>query len=485
MARSGGIYSLPEAPFVYEEVIDEEAVNNNFSDIATALTQSIASDGQTTISANLPMAGYKHTGVGNASASNHYAAAGQVQDDDFNWCGTAGGTANAITLTPSPAITAYAAGQRWRFIANGFNTGAVTAAISGLAARNVFVGGRATTGDEIFTGRIYELLDDGTQLHLTEIGRSVKSTERNYIVNPHADICQARVGGVVPAGSNYWVADQWLALAAAANTLTVTRETMTPGTSGLPYEQQYFMKFATSGDQGSLRCTIEGVRTLAEKVVTLTFWAKGTTGATITPTIVQRFGTSGSPDVSTAFDGSRTLSTSWSRYRQTATLPSVSGKTINVLNHLSVRFAFGGTNNEVDIAYIQLQEGPQYTYIDPRPVADELVLCERYYQKSYSHEDLPGTVTLNGAGFSICHNTEHLNQPTILLKSEMRAAPTVTYYSPISGNSGEINDQTATTEISGISTVHAGTKSFVLWSSSAGFTAGNYMRYHWTADARI
>jgi len=67
-----------------------------------------------------------------------YPTAGQVQDQAFTWCGTAGGTANALTLTPTPAITAYAAGQVFRFIAgSSANTGAATMAVSGLATKAI------------------------------------------------------------------------------------------------------------------------------------------------------------------------------------------------------------------------------------------------------------------------------------------------------------------------------------------------------------
>ena len=75
-------------------------MNNNLSDIASALTASIAKDGQTTPTANLPMGSNKHTGVANASARDQYLAAGQAQDDAVVWCGTSAGTANAQTLTP-------------------------------------------------------------------------------------------------------------------------------------------------------------------------------------------------------------------------------------------------------------------------------------------------------------------------------------------------------------------------------------------------
>lgn len=48
------------------------------NDFATGINNCIAKDGQNTPTANLPMGGYKHTGVANASASNEYVAFGQV-----------------------------------------------------------------------------------------------------------------------------------------------------------------------------------------------------------------------------------------------------------------------------------------------------------------------------------------------------------------------------------------------------------------------
>ena len=170
MARNGsGTYSLPEAAFTYGYLIDEAAVNSNFSDIATALTGSIAADGQTVITANLPMSGFRHTGVGNASARDSYAAAGQVQDSALTWCGTAGGTADALTLTPTPSITAYAAGQTFRFIAASANTGAVAVAVSGLAAKAIQLNGSALSASDIESGKIYALTYDGTQFQLTRL----------------------------------------------------------------------------------------------------------------------------------------------------------------------------------------------------------------------------------------------------------------------------------------------------------------------------
>ncbi len=78
--------------------------------------------------------------------------------------GTVGGTANVITLTPSPAITAYAAGQTFRFIASGTNTTSVTVAVSGLAAKAVTKNGAtALVAGDILSGTIVHITYDGTR----------------------------------------------------------------------------------------------------------------------------------------------------------------------------------------------------------------------------------------------------------------------------------------------------------------------------------
>lgn len=139
MARNGsGTYSrVAGVPYVYNTVIDQAVVNAEMDDIATALTASLAKDGQTAPTANLPMATFRHTGVGNASARTDYAAAGQVQDGKLNWV-DGGGTADAITATYSPAITALVDGQLCCVRATAANaTTTPTFAPNGLTARAI------------------------------------------------------------------------------------------------------------------------------------------------------------------------------------------------------------------------------------------------------------------------------------------------------------------------------------------------------------
>ena len=74
MARNGaGIYSPPAASFpaVADTLIDATKFNAIINDMVTALTLSMATDGQSTVTANIPMSGFKFTGLGTGSANGH------------------------------------------------------------------------------------------------------------------------------------------------------------------------------------------------------------------------------------------------------------------------------------------------------------------------------------------------------------------------------------------------------------------------------
>lgn len=163
-----GTFNQATTPVVAGTVISSSNYNTQNTDFVNGLSNVICKDGQTTITANLPMSGYRHTGVGNAAARTDYAAAGQVQDGAFIWCGTAGGTANALTLTPTPAISAYAAGQVFRFKAGASgNSGAATVAVSGLTAQTIQKAGSALASGDIVANQWYQLLYDGTNFQLS------------------------------------------------------------------------------------------------------------------------------------------------------------------------------------------------------------------------------------------------------------------------------------------------------------------------------
>ena len=146
-------------------------------DLADAITASLSKDGQTTPTANLPMGAFKHTNVAVASARTDYARASQVQDSTLQWCGTSGGSANAQTLTPSPAITAYVAGQRFAFVAGFTTTNATTINISGLGTRNIIKStGTTLAQSDIVASGLYEIIYGGSDFVLLNRNETVVST---------------------------------------------------------------------------------------------------------------------------------------------------------------------------------------------------------------------------------------------------------------------------------------------------------------------
>lgn len=150
--------------------ITASRVDTEDTGFATGLSNCICKDGQTTITANLPMGGFKHTGVANGSAVDDYAALGQVQKNSFTWCGFSGGTVSNLTLTPTPAITAYTTGQRFQFQSTGTNTGAATVNVSGLGVKNIKkeIGGAvvSTVANDIINATTIDIIYDGTQFIL-------------------------------------------------------------------------------------------------------------------------------------------------------------------------------------------------------------------------------------------------------------------------------------------------------------------------------
>lgn len=184
MPRNGsGGYSLPAGnPVVTGTTITSTWANTSLSDIATGLTTSLAYDGQTTPVANLPMGGFKLTGLGAATVRTDAASLLSVQNSQGQYLSTIAGT-NTITAVASPTLTAYTAGQTFRFISSGLNSGATTLNVDGLGAKNVFLNGVACVGGEIVNGTLVTVTYDGTQFDLASTTAAVPSLANVAFLN--------------------------------------------------------------------------------------------------------------------------------------------------------------------------------------------------------------------------------------------------------------------------------------------------------------
>jgi hypothetical protein len=167
--NGSGAFSINTAgqPVQTDTSISSTVFNNLTADLATGLSTAICKDGQTTITANIPFATFKITGLGNGTDKQDAATIANIVAGTGVYVGTVGGTADVITLTASPAVTAYAAGQRFYFIAGGTNTTNVTVNVSSLGAKALTKNGStALTAGDIGSGSIVSMVYDGTRFIL-------------------------------------------------------------------------------------------------------------------------------------------------------------------------------------------------------------------------------------------------------------------------------------------------------------------------------
>lgn len=127
--------------------------------------------------------------------------AGDIQNGTAT-AGTTGGSANAQTLTVTPAISAYATGQLFWFKAGATNTGSTTLNISAVGAKTikrVVQGSKQNlAGGEITSGRVYVVIYDGTDLVLLSPDPPLRFESSNQTITSGAEVQVAHGLGVKP-----------------------------------------------------------------------------------------------------------------------------------------------------------------------------------------------------------------------------------------------------------------------------------------------
>ena len=251
---------------------------------------------------------------------------------------------------------------------------------------------------------------------------------KNRIINGDFNIWQRGTSFAISANAAY-TCDRFLSDSGAMN-YTFSRQSFTAGTAPVAgYESAFFFRaLATSGSGGfpKIQQKIEDVRTFAGNTVTLSFWAKASSAITVSPDIIQDFGSGGSGSV---FIGvvATSITTSWARYSITYTVPSISGKTIGTGSSLivSLNIPNSGTAS-FDIWGLQLEYGSKATPFETASgsIQGELALCQRYYFR------MGGLTGFTMLGQGVASATTRANVQT-MLPVTMRVVPTSLDYSTL------------------------------------------------------
>jgi len=480
---------------------------------ATGLSNCVTKDGQTTITANLPMATFLHTGVGVATARTHYARASQVQDGTLVYLTSVSGT-DTITASATFSPSAYAAGQVFRFIAAGANAGAVTLNINSLGAKAVTKNGTvALTATDIISGAVVVVVYDGTRFQIQSMQPHV--ARENLLDNADFTIWQ-RGTSLAAIATGEHAADRWRWAQVGTGVVTISQETTVLPNEKTAYAIKIDVTTAdtliAAGDFYTITQRVEGPRAAAAgfgdadaRSLTLSFWVRSPdTGAhdlAIRNSALDR-----------AYVTTYTIAVADTWEFKVITIPGDTTGTwlktsgavgLHISFPLGVGLTYHGTTgtweaaNDLGVSgsatviddaasnfYLaepKVEIGESATDYVPEHPAETELRCLRYYQSTFNNGTGPSATATGSRQYSAVA-TGGTNYYPIRLHIPMVSAPSVTMYNSNDASTGSWRDSTAgadrTTAVNQISTggFRAGVVSEV---------ATNVMIGHWTAAADL
>jgi len=274
---------------------------------------------------------------------------------------------------------------------------------------------------------------------------------RNVLNNATFLVAQRGVGPFVTnAGAFAYTADRWLAStaggAAGDNLQTTLAAASDTNRSQIGDEAAQTLLSATftgggTGSTISMIQRIENVRRLANRTVTLSFYANAGTALNLGATLAQVFGAGGSPSPTVQLTPQTVTllaAAAFARYSMTFTMPSVAGKTFGTTagsDYTQLAFYYsaqgtpsiGNQSGTINLWGVQLEVGSVATPLDyGGSPQQQLADCQRFYQ----------TGTLVNAAYQVAGQT--VGAASILLV-QMRTAPSVsTAGTPSDSNVGSL-----------------------------------------------
>ena len=324
---------------------------------------------------------------------------------------------------------------------------------------------------------------------------------RNKLINGSFDFWQRGVSfaGITPATVQY-TADRW-GVIANGNTLDIARGTFSisdnfPETINTDFlNPSYYLKLTVTNapvltNYPKLVQRIESARTLAGRTITVSFYANATVNSgssrLVTLSLLQRATSATSSNSSPV---SINVSTGqWKKYEVTMTVPSLLVIPDNE-SYLELDIMPQASLGDFMITGVQLEPGTRSTAYEIRPLAVELDMCQRFFEKSYDTFTAPGFPTdENCETFFSGNNTSNFKLAS-RFKTTKRTKISSTYskiYDPNSLNaSGQcrINGGGALNMV--IDTNISSSKTIVFDPNGVSATSGAMLKWHYTADAEF
>jgi len=224
MSRNGsGVYNLPTGnPVVTGTTITSNWANTTLSDLATAMTGSVAADGQTPITGNIQMGGNKITGMANGTALTDAATVGQAVPSGaiLMWSGSIGSIPSGWLICDGTNGTPD---LRSRFVVGAGSTYAVNAtggSADAIAVAHTHTYSGTTGGMSANASHSHSVSDPGHS-HSGQVGQN---NGTGYAVGQPSGL---EIGGIGAAATNISIVS-----ASVAHTHTFSGTTASTGSSG-------------------------------------------------------------------------------------------------------------------------------------------------------------------------------------------------------------------------------------------------------------
>jgi hypothetical protein len=138
-------------------------------------------------------------------------------------------------------------------------------------------------------------------------------------------------------------------------------------------------------------------------------------------------------------------------------------------------------NATLDITGVQLEKGSTATSFDYRPYGTELALCQRYYEKTYNIDVVPGAASDLGA--SLIRPPSTSVNISVPFKVTKRATPSVTVYSPVTGTSSRFRNYSTSADVTIGGVAFIGTSTASPYYDSA--TANNQYAFQMVTESEL
>lgn len=212
---------------------------------------------------------------------------------------------------------------------------------------------------------------------------------RNRIINGNFDVWQ-RGTSFTNLSPNSFFSDRWIFGWDGSGVLsTISRQNYKVPSNGFLVSNSaariQITNAGTSNTYKNIYQKIEGVNAFQGNTVTFSArFNPSTSLANVNISLIQFFGTGGSPSSTVGTASSNQTMTAGGVYSWTINVPSIASKTLGTNGDDSLWVVIGlpatGTYL-VDIAEIQLELGSTATPFEQRPYGMELALCQRYYYR--------------------------------------------------------------------------------------------------------